>query len=79
MEEEGRSVRLKGLAVWQTTRRFITWWIRDTEWGDFYNDGEQMTKLGSFVGASHAKGPFSAFVPLKLVDFSEVVYGYVFH
>jgi hypothetical protein len=28
--------------------------------GEFLlNDGEQMTKLGSFVGASHAKGPFS--------------------
>jgi hypothetical protein len=36
MEEQGRSARLKGLAGWQTTRRVITWWIRDTEWGDFY-------------------------------------------
>jgi hypothetical protein len=36
MEEQGRSARLKGLTGWRTTRRLITWWIRDTEWRDFY-------------------------------------------
>jgi hypothetical protein len=41
MEEQGRSARLKGLAGWQTTRRVITWWIRDTEWGGLLlDDGE---------------------------------------
>ena len=81
MEEEGGRVRLKGLAVWWTMRRLITWWVRDTECGNFYLTTEryqlrlQMTKQGSFVGASPCQGTFFGTIGGVL----ERVYRYVLH
>lgn len=78
MEEEGGRVRLKGLAVRWTMRGFITWWVRNTECGNFYLTTEryqlrlQMTKRGSFVGAGHAKTPFS--VICGVMDFRYVLH-----
>ena len=65
MEEEGGRVRLKGLAVWWTMRRLITWWVRNTECGNFYLMTEISVAIANdetgeaSLELAHAKGPFS--------------------